>query len=202
MTIEFPELPYSQNALEPYISENTLSFHYGKHHQAYVTNLNNLIKGTEFENLELAKIIYKASKEKNNAIFNNAAQVWNHSFYWKSMKKNGGEQPSGELLSKINEDFGNFDSFKEQFAIAGTTQFGSGWAWLVYDTKAAKLEIVKTDNANLPHPKLPLITMDIWEHAYYLDYQNARPKYINDFINNLINWEFAEQNFTEAKENL
>jgi len=197
MTIELPELPYSQNDLEPYISANTLSFHYGKHHQAYVTNLNKLIAGTEFENLDLVEIIHKTAKD-GGGIFNNAAQVWNHTFYWKSMKKNGGGQPSGELLDKINEDFGSFDAFKEQFAAAGATQFGSGWAWLVYDTNAKKLEIVKTANADMPHPKLPLITMDVWEHAYYLDYQNARPKYIDDFINNLVNWDFASENLKEV----
>ena len=197
MTIELPELPYSQNDLEPYISANTLSFHYGKHHQAYVTNLNKLIAGTEFENLDLVEIIHKTARE-GGGIFNNAAQVWNHTFYWNSMKKNGGGQPTGELLDKINEDFGSFDAFKEQFAAAGATQFGSGWAWLVYDTKAKKLEIVKTANADMPHPKLPLITMDVWEHAYYLDYQNARPKYMDDFINNLINWDFAAENLTAA----
>jgi len=197
MTIELPELPYSQNDLEPYISANTLSFHYGKHHQAYVTNLNKLIAGTEFENLDLVEIIHKTARE-GGGIFNNAAQVWNHTFYWNSMKKNGGGEPSGELLDKINEAFGSFDAFKEQFAAAGATQFGSGWAWLVYDTKSKKLEIVKTANADMPHPKLPLITMDVWEHAYYLDYQNARPKYMDDFINNLINWDFAAENLNAA----
>lgn len=201
MTITLPPLPYAQDALEPHISANTLSFHYGKHHQTYVTNLNKLIEGTDMESDSLEEIIHKTAKD-GGGIFNNAAQVWNHSFYWASMTPNGGGEPTGELADKIVEDFGSFDAFKEAFAAAGATQFGSGWAWLVYNTQTAKLEVVKTANADVPHPKLPLFTMDVWEHAYYLDFQNARPKYIETFLNSLVNWEFAAENFSAAKQGL
>lgn len=189
--ITLPALPYSDDALSPCISANTISFHYGKHHQAYVTNLNKLIQGTEFENVDLVTII----KKSNGPIFNNAAQVWNHSFYWNSMKKNGGGAPSGKIASKINEAFGSFEKFKEEFTTAATTQFGSGWAWLVVDT-SGKLKITKTGNAETPLTTTdkPLLTIDVWEHAYYLDYQNRRPDYIKDFIEKLINWEFVEGN--------
>ena len=194
MTIKLPELPYAQDALEPHISSNTLSFHYGKHHNAYVTNLNKLIEGGELENLSLEEIILKS----DGGVFNNAAQVWNHTFYWESMKPNGGGNPSGELAKKIDEDFGSFDKFKEEFATAGATQFGSGWAWLVLEN--GKLKVTKTANAETPltQGQTPLLTMDVWEHAYYLDYQNKRPDYISTFLDKLVNWDFAAKNFAAA----
>lgn len=195
MTITLPELPYEQNALEPYISASTLSFHYGKHHNAYVTNLNKLIPGTEFEKSSLEEIIKKSS----GPIFNNSAQVWNHTFYWHSMKPAGGGAPSGELAAKIVADFGSWDKFREEFTTASTTQFGSGWAWLVLD-KSGKLKIAKTSNAETPltTSDVPLLTIDVWEHAYYLDYQNRRPDYIATFFDKLVNWEFAARNFANA----
>lgn len=191
MTITLPELPYAQNALEPHITANTLSFHYGKHHNAYVTNLNKLVVGTEFENAGLEDIVKKSS----GPIFNNAAQVWNHTFYWHSMQPNGGGEPTGKLAAKIKEDFGSFDKFKEEFTAAATTQFGSGWAWLVKD-KTGKLKVTKTSNAETPITTgdTPLLTIDVWEHAYYLDFQNRRPDYIATFLNSLANWEFAAGN--------
>lgn len=195
MTINLPNLPYDKKDLEPFISKNTLDFHHGKHHQTYVTNLNNLITDTDLANKSLEEIIDISRKNNQAGIFNNAAQIWNHTFYWHSMKKNGGGKPTGKLLTKIEEDFGSFDKFVEEFKIAGATQFGSGWAWLVLDENS-KLQVIKTPNAETPlgtHLK-PLITMDVWEHAYYLDFQNARPKYIETFLNNLVNWDFALEN--------
>jgi len=196
MAFTLPDLPYPQNALEPHITANTLSFHHGKHHNAYVTNLNKLIEGSDLENKSLEEIIKAtAGKPDKAGIFNNAAQVWNHTFYWNSMKPQGGGKPSGKLAEKINADFGSFDKFKEDFSNAGATQFGSGWAWLVLG-KDGKLKVTKTPNAETPisGSDKPLITMDVWEHAYYLDFQNARPKYIETFLNNLVNWDFAEKN--------
>lgn len=195
MTIILPDLPYEKDALEPHISAKTLSFHYGKHHNAYVTNLNKLIEGTDLEKETLENII---KKTVNNAdtigIFNNAAQVWNHTFYWQSMKPNGGGLPTGDIAAKINADFGGYDNFIEQLKNAGLTQFGSGWAWLVM--KDNKLEIMKTSNADTPiaHGFKPLLTVDVWEHAYYLDYQNDRGRYLDVFFNNLVNWEFVNSN--------
>ena len=195
MAITLPQLPYEKNALEPHISANTLDFHYSKHHNAYVVNLNKLIEGSNLANASLEEIIQKS----DGGIFNNAAQVWNHTFYWNSMKPNGGGAPSGKLLNKIIETFGSLDKFKEEFATAGATQFGSGWAWLVVEK--GELKITKTANAETPITKgqTPLITMDVWEHAYYLDFQNRRPDYIQTFLNKLINWDFAEANFANAK---
>jgi len=196
MTFTLSELPYAQDALEPFISANTLSFHYSKHHQAYVTNLNNLVKDTPLANASLGDVIIEAAKDPAKAgIFNNAAQVWNHTFYWNGMKKNGGGAPKGALLQRIEKDFGGFDKFKEAFKQAGTTQFGSGWAWLVEDKGV--LKVTKTGNADLPlvHGQKALLTMDVWEHAYYLDYQNRRPDYISTFLDKLVNWEFVERNF-------
>lgn len=196
MALNLPELPYAIDALEPHISKETLEFHYGKHHQTYVTNGNKLLAGTEFADKEIEDIIIEtANNPKYVGIFNNAAQVWNHSFYWQSMKPNGGGRPEGALLNKIQDDFGSYDNFKEEFATAGATQFGSGWAWLVLD--GAKLKVTKTANAGTPLIKgqIPLLTMDVWEHAYYIDYRNARPKYIEIFLNSLINWDFANANF-------
>ena len=191
MTFTLPALPYGPDALAPHITANTLSFHHGKHHNAYVTNLNNLIVGTEFETSTLEEIIRKSS----GPIFNNAAQVWNHTFYWHSMKPNGGGKPSGALLSAIEKSFGSFDAFKEAFKAAATTQFGSGWAWLVATDKG--LEVTKTGNAETPltQGKTPLMTIDVWEHAYYLDFQNRRPDYITTFLDHLVNWDFAASNF-------
>ena len=195
MTFTLPELPYAQNALEPHISANTLSFHYGKHHQAYVTNLNNLVKDTPLASATLEDVIKDSAKDSAKAgIFNNAAQVWNHTFYWNSMKPNGGGKPTGKLAEKIDADFGGYDKFVEAFKQAGTTQFGSGWAWLVLD--GDKLKVTKTGNADLPmvHGQKALLTMDVWEHAYYLDFQNRRPDYISTFLDKLVNWDFAAKN--------
>jgi Fe-Mn family superoxide dismutase len=194
MPFTLPDLPYADNALEPHMSANTFSFHHKKHHQAYVTNLNKLIEGTDFASKSLEEIIMKS----DGGIFNNAAQVWNHTFFWSSMKPNGGGKPSGKLAAKIDEDFGSFDKFKEEFANAGATQFGSGWAWLVLEN--GKLKVTKTANADTPmkHGQKALLTIDVWEHAYYLDYQNRRPDFIQVFLSNLANWEFAESNYTKA----
>jgi Fe-Mn family superoxide dismutase len=193
MAIELPPLPYEKNALEPNISAETLEFHYGKHHQAYVTNLNNLIKGTEFENADLEDIIKKSS----GGVFNNAAQVWNHTFYWKSMHSpKDGNAPSGKLADEINKAFGSFDKFKEEFTKSAVGNFGSGWTWLVQRPDGS-LGIVNTSNAATPitGSDKPLFTIDVWEHAYYIDYRNARPKYVESFWN-LVNWDFAAKNLT------
>ena len=191
MAFELPALPYAQDALAPHISAETLEYHYGKHHQTYVTTLNKLTEGTEHENASLESVILAADA---GPLFNNAAQVWNHTFYWNSMSPNGGGEPTGELADKINSAFGSLDGFKEKFAEAGTTQFGSGWAWLIEGDGG--LEITKTAYADLPlkHGQKALLTMDVWEHAYYIDYRNARPNYIKTFLDSLINWEFAAAN--------
>jgi Fe-Mn family superoxide dismutase len=199
MAHQLPALPYSLDALEPHISRNTLEFHHGKHHAAYVTNLNNLVAGTELEGKSLDDTILAVAGDTSKAgVFNNAAQVWNHTFYWQGMKPGGGGAPSGELAAKIEADFGGFDAFKEQFKAAGATQFGSGWAWLVLDN--GTLKITKTGNADLPlaHGQKALLTMDVWEHAYYLDYQNRRPDYINTFLDKLVNWDFVAANLASA----
>ena len=187
MTFELPKLPYEPTALEPHISKETLEYHHGKHHQAYVNNLNNLIKGTEFESMSLEDIIRKSS----GGIFNNAAQIWNHTFYFNGFKPKGGGEPKGALADAINSAFGSFHTFKEKFSQAAATQFGSGWAWLVKNGQGT-LEIVATGNAGNPMTdgKKPLLTCDVWEHAYYIDYRNARPKYIENFWE-IINWEFV-----------
>ena len=195
MSFTLPELPYAPDALEPHLSANTFSFHYNKHHQAYVTNLNNLIKDTPLAGKSLEEIVAESAKDPAKAgIFNNAAQVWNHTFYWNSMKPNGGGLPSGKLAQKIDADFGSFDAFKDAFKQAATTQFGSGWAWLVLD--GDKLKVIKTANADLPlaHGQKALLTCDVWEHAYYLDYQNRRPDYVGVFLDKLANWDFAAKN--------
>lgn len=189
MTFELPQLPYDMNALEPYISKETLEYHYGKHHQAYVNKLNDLVPGTEFEGRSLEGII----KSADGGIFNNAAQIWNHTFYWKCLSPHGGGEPTGALADAIKTHFGSFDQFKEHFSKTAATTFGSGWAWLVKD--ADTLKIVSTGNAGNPMTEglKPLMTCDVWEHAYYIDYRNARPKYIEAFWH-LINWDFvAEQ---------
>ncbi|WP_417457049.1 superoxide dismutase [Kordiimonas sp.] len=200
MTFQLPQLPYEQDALEPHISKETLGFHHGKHHNAYVTNLNGLVEGTEFEGQSLEAIMQAtAGKADKAGVFNNAAQIWNHTFYWHSMSPNGGGEPTGELADKIKADFGSFDAFVEEFKKAGATQFGSGWAWLVLN-KAGKLEVTKTLNAECPltDGKTPLLTMDVWEHAYYLDFQNRRPDYIATFLSSLVNWQFAAANYSAA----
>jgi Fe-Mn family superoxide dismutase len=191
-------LPYADTALEPYMSANTFSFHYGKHHAAYVTNLNKLIEGTELADKPLEEIVVSSFKEGKTGIFNNAGQVWNHNFFWQSMKPGGGGTPSGALADKINADFGSFDKFKEEFKTAAATQFGSGWAWLVVDN--GTLKVTKTPNAENPvvHGQTPLLTLDVWEHAYYLDYQNKRPDFISTYLDHLVNWDFAAENFSKA----
>lgn len=185
MAFELPKLPYALDALEPHISKQTLEFHYGKHHQAYVNNLNNLVPGTEFENSSLEEIVMKAS----GGIFNNGAQVWNHTFYWNCLKPNGGGKPSGKLAEAIDTAFGSFDEFKQKFSTAAATLFGSGWAWLVKNADGS-LAIVQESNAGNPlrNGLTPLLTCDVWEHAYYIDQQNKRPDYIASFWN-LIDWD-------------
>lgn len=191
MKFELPKLPYANNALEPVISEETINFHYGKHHQAYVNNLNNLIQGTKFENADLVTII----KESDGPIFNNAAQVWNHTFYFNSFKPNSGGAPKGKLAEAINATWGSFDNFKKEFNTASTGLFGSGWAWLVKD-KDGKLSIVKESNAGNPLTKdlTPILTFDVWEHAYYLDYQNRRPDHVNALWD-IINWDVVQERY-------
>jgi Fe-Mn family superoxide dismutase len=191
MSFELPKLNYGLDALEPYISKQTLEFHYGKHHQAYVTNLNNLIVGTEFEKATLDEIVLKSS----GPIFNNGAQVWNHTFYFDQFSKDGCDEPRDLLKTAIEKAFGTFDAFKEQFTKASVTLFGSGWAWLVVN-KAGELEIVQTSNAANPMTdgKKPILTCDVWEHAYYLDKQNLRPKYVEDFWK-LVDWKIIAERF-------
>jgi Fe-Mn family superoxide dismutase len=190
-----PPLPYADNALDPVISANTLGFHYGKHHKTYVDNLNKLLTGTDLADLSLEEIIRStAGKADKTGIFNNAAQVWNHTFYWNSLSPNGGGEPSAALKQKIEASFGSVEACKKELATAATTQFGSGWAWLVKD--GDKLQVTKTSNADLPLTKgmKPLLTIDVWEHAYYLDYQNRRVDYVNAVLEKLINWGFASDN--------
>lgn len=197
---ELPPLPYAKNALEPHITANTLSFHHEKHHQTYVTNLNNLIPNTEYASLSLEEIIVKSAGTSGHpGIFNNSAQVWNHTFYWNCMHTNGGGTPTGALADKIARDFGSFDAFRNDLKQAALTQFGSGWAWLVI-TAEGKLAITKTGNADCPlvHGQTPLLTIDVWEHAYYLDFQNRRADYAEAFLNHLVNWEFVAANFAKA----
>ncbi|HXH54700.1 MAG TPA: Fe-Mn family superoxide dismutase [Gammaproteobacteria bacterium] len=191
MAIELPPLPYPLNALEPHISPETLQYHHGKHHQTYVTNLNNLLPGSGFENFSLEEII----KNSSGAIFNNAAQVWNHTFYWHCLTPNGGGEPSGELANQIQKTFGSFSDFQEQFTKTALATFGSGWAWLVRAPEG-KLEIISTSNAGTPltDNKKALLTCDVWEHAYYIDYRNARPKYVESFWK-CVNWTFVTKNF-------
>ena len=199
MAHTLPALPYGLDALEPNISRSTLEFHHGKHHAAYVTNLNNLVAGTDLEDKSLEDTITAVAGDAGKAgVFNNAAQVWNHSFYWQCMKPGGGGQPSGALADKINADFGSYEAFVEQFKTAGATQFGSGWAWLVLD--GGTLKVTKTANADLPlaHGQKALLTMDVWEHAYYLDYQNRRPDYMTTYLEKLVNWDFVAANLAAA----
>ena len=191
MAHELPPLPYPRDALQPHISAETIDYHYGKHHQAYVTNLNNLIKGTEFENMSLEDIIKKSS----GGIFNNAAQIWNHTFYWNCLKPNGGGEPTGALADAIKAKWGSVAAFKEEFTKTAVTTFGSGWAWLVKNADGS-LALVSTGNAATPMTsgQKALLTCDVWEHAYYIDYRNLRPKYVEMFWN-LVNWDFVAQNY-------
>ena len=194
MPFTLPELPYSKDALAPHITAETLEFHHGKHHNAYVVNLNKLLEGKPEADKSLEDIIMSSEA----GVFNNAAQIWNHTFYWHSMKPNGGGQPTGDLLAAINRDLWSFDKFKEEFTTAATTQFGSGWAWLVVE--GGKLKVTKTSNADLPmkHGQKALLTLDVWEHAYYIDFRNLRPKYIETFFSSLVNWDFAAENLKKA----
>jgi Fe-Mn family superoxide dismutase len=199
MSFTLPELPYALNALEPHIGAKTLEIHHGKHHNTYVVNLNNLVKDSPLASKSLEEVIKAVAGDSTKAgIFNNAAQVWNHTFYWHSMKPNGGGKPTGDLAKKIDADFGSYDKFVEEFKAAGATQFGSGWAWLVLEN--GKLKVTKTGNADLPmvHGQTAIMTMDVWEHAYYLDFQNRRPDYISTFLDKLVNWDFAAENLKKA----
>jgi Fe-Mn family superoxide dismutase len=192
MSFELPNLPYANDALAPYMSSETLDFHHGKHHQTYVTNLNNLIKDTELQNLSLGEIVLKSSQDPSMAgIFNNAGQHWNHILFWQCMKPNGGGAMPSELENKIIADFGSIDQFKDAFIQAGTTQFGSGWAWLAVDN--GKLVVTKSANASNPlvNNMKPILGCDVWEHSYYIDYRNKRPDYLKAFLNNLVNWEYV-----------
>lgn len=191
MSFELPALPYDKDALAPHISAETIEYHYGKHHQTYVTNLNNLVPGTEFEGLSLEDIVKKSS----GGIFNNAAQVWNHTFYWNGLSPNGGGEPTGALADAINATFGSFEKFKEEFSKCAVTTFGSGWAWLVKNADGS-LALVSTSNAGCPLTagQTPILTCDVWEHAYYIDFRNLRPKYLEAFWA-LVNWDFANANF-------
>lgn len=193
MEHRLPELPYAMNALAPHISQETLEYHYGKHHQTYVTNLNNLIKNTEFADATLEEIIMKSS----GGLFNNAAQIWNHSFYWNCLSPNGGGEPNGAIADAIKQSFGSFDSFKETFSKTAITTFGSGWGWLIKNADGS-LALSSTSNAGTPmrDGKTALLTCDVWEHAYYVDYRNARPKYVEAFWN-LVNWDFVAKNFAD-----
>jgi Fe-Mn family superoxide dismutase len=198
MAFELPSLPYPDTALEPVYSAKTISFHYGKHHKAYVDNLNKLVANTRLDGLPLEAIIQTAANNPEMVgVFNNAAQIWNHTFFWHSMKPGGGGKPAGELAKKIDEAFGSYEKFAEQFKAAAVGRFGSGWAWLVVDGGA--LKIVSTPNAETPIAKgqKPLITVDVWEHAYYLDYQNRRPDFVQAFLDKLVNWDFAAANLAK-----
>jgi superoxide dismutase, Fe-Mn family len=195
MAFSLPPLPYDKNALAPHLSAETLEYHHGKHHQAYVTNLNKLTEGKP----EASKSLEDVVMSSDGGVFNNAAQIWNHTFYWSSMKPGGGGKPSGDLAAAIGRDFGSFEKFSEEFSNAAATQFGSGWAWLVIGADK-KLAVTKTANADLPmkHGQKALLTIDVWEHAYYIDYRNLRPKYVETFLKSLANWDFALANLKKA----
>ncbi|MGJ3232646.1 MAG: superoxide dismutase [Oceanicaulis sp.] len=198
MAFSLPDLPYSKDALAPHISAETLEFHHGKHHKAYVDKANAALEGSDYDGSDLEATIKKSWDKKDMGMFNNAAQIWNHTFYWHSMSPNGGGAPKGEIADAINQSFGSYEKFAEEFKNAGATQFGSGWAWLVKN--GSKLEVRKTLNAENPitDGATPLITMDVWEHAYYLDYQNRRPDYMGAFLEHLINWDFANETLKKA----
>jgi Fe-Mn family superoxide dismutase len=199
MAFELPPLPYEKNALEPHMSVETFDYHYSKHHQTYVTNLNNLVKDTPLADQSLEQVILAVAKDDTKVgIFNNAAQVWNHTFFWNSLSPNGGGTPTGVLADAIVKTFGSIDKFKEEFKAAAVGQFGSGWAWLVVDGGA--LKIVKTGNAGTPLTagQTAILTVDVWEHAYYIDYRNRRPDFVQTFLDKLVNWEFATANYAAA----
>ena len=199
MAFELPDLPYDYEALAPYMSAKTLHLHHDKHHQAYVTNLNNLIEGTEFAGKSLEDIVTGSYGDAaKQGIFNNAGQHWNHNLFWRIMKKGGGGSPGGELAKRIDDAFGSFDAFKEQFKTAGVTQFGSGWAWLA--VQGDQLKVMKTPNGENPlvHGMRPILGIDVWEHAYYVDYENRRPEYLAAFLNNLVNWDEVEAELHKA----
>ncbi|MBN1321061.1 MAG: superoxide dismutase [Thermoleophilia bacterium] len=198
MAFALPDLPYAKDALEPHLSAETLEYHHGKHHNAYVTNLNGLLQGPDAE-LSTQEDLERIISSAEGGVFNNAAQVWNHSFYWSCMKPGGGGQPSGGLAKAIEAAFGSYDDFAKEFTQAAVTQFGSGWAWLVKDGDA--LKITKTGNADLPlkHGQTALLTVDVWEHAYYIDYRNLRPKYVETFLSNLVAWDFVAANLAAAQ---
>lgn len=199
---ELPVLPFEKDAFLPHFSVETMDYHYGKHHNAYVNNLNNMLKeNRDYINMSLEQII-KNSFEKNHAIFNNAAQIWNHTFFWHSIKPGGGGKPSGKISEAIDKDFGSYEKFAEEFKKFAMGQFGSGWVWLVYNPANDHLEIVKTANAVTPIVKdyYPLMTCDVWEHAYYIDYRNKRLDYAESFLSNMVNWDFAEMNFNRARQ--
>lgn len=200
MAFELPPLPYPMNALEPHMSARTLEFHHGKHHKAYVDNANKMVQDTPLAGKSLEEVIQATAKDDSKAgVFNNVAQIWNHNFFWKSMRPKGGGRPTGDLARAIDESFGAYDKFREAFKNAGATQFGSGWAWLVFD--GGKVKVTKTANAVNPlaQGSKPLLTYDVWEHAYYLDYQNRRPDFIDAFIDHLVNWDFAAENLVRAR---
>jgi Fe-Mn family superoxide dismutase len=195
MAFSLPDLPYAKDALAPYLSQETLEYHHDKHHNAYVTNLNGLIDGTDNANKSLEEIILAAE----GPLFNNAAQVWNHTFYWSCMKPGGGGVPAGDLGKAIDSAFGSFDDFKKELSAAAVSQFGSGWAWLALENGA--LKVTKTGNADMPlrHGQTALLTIDVWEHAYYVDYRNLRPKYVETYLTSLVNWDFVAENYAKAK---
>lgn len=195
MPVPYPDLPYAKDALEPYISARTFEFHYGKHHKAYVDNANKMLEGSELAGKDVVSIIQTAAKDPaKKGLFNNVAQAWNHAFFWQCMKKGGGGRPTGKIAERISTDFGGYEKFADAFKNAGATQFGSGWAWLV--EKGGKLEIMQSANADTPVAQgvKPLLVVDVWEHAYYLDYQNRRPDFLQAFIDHLINWDFVNAN--------
>ena len=200
MTLELPELPYAYDALDPYMSAETLEYHHDKHHNAYVTNGNKLLEGLPDMGATLEEVIVNAHKKGEQGLFNNAAQHWNHKLFWQWMKPNGGGSLPGDLEAAINDSFGSFDGFRDKFLTAGATQFGSGWCWLVMNADG-KLEVTKTPNGENPliHGQTALLGCDVWEHSYYIDYRNARPKYLEAFVDSLVNWEFVAELFENAK---
>ncbi|MFC4351195.1 superoxide dismutase [Fodinicurvata halophila] len=199
MAFELPNLPYAQDALEPYYSERTLSFHHGKHHQAYVTKTNELVSGTELEGKSIEDVVKAAKSSNNKMLFNQSAQVWNHTFFWHCMKPGGGGKPNGDVAAKIEEAFGSPEKFVEDYKASAAGNFGSGWTWLVLE--GGKVRIVNTDDADTPlvyDGQTPLLTIDVWEHAYYLDYQNRRPDFVQAFFDHLVNWDFVNENLSKA----
>jgi len=200
MAFKLPPLPWAENALEPYTSAKTIQFHYGKHHSAYVDKLNKAVEGTDMKGMTLEQVIIEGHKASNNPVFNNGAQAWNHTFFWNCMKPNGGNKPDQKLTvnAQIVKDFGSFDTFAQKFKEAAANQFGSGWAWLVLEKD--QLKVLSTKDADNPiiRGQTPLLTIDVWEHAYYLDYQNRRPDFIGAFVDHLVNWDYVEENYKKA----